>query len=432
MPQLLRVLMVEDDPNDAELLSRKLRSGGFLLQTERVDQLSSVRRALCTEQWDVVLCDHSMPGFRSADVLELMKAETPTVPLILVSGAIGEQEVVDALHLGAASYVDKNSLARLVPTLERVLQDTKLRREHAAARERLEMLASAVNSANDLILVLQAQGAAPPRVLYANQSVERLMGYSFAEVQLGGLDVFRGPETDVATAKYLAEKMARGEAATAELLLYKKGDGAVWVETEIHPITSGSNQFVAVSRDITERKKAEEQLAFLATHDSLTSLANRVLLHEQLDKELAKARRSGLGVAVMVIDLDGFKAVNDSFGHAAGDDLLREVAKRLTRTTRESDTVARVGGDEFIVVLGGTENFEQIATTAKRILVKVREPVEFCGQRTEPAVSIGISVFPMDGEDANSLIKSADSAMYYVKERGKNAYHFHNVRPSLR
>jgi len=146
--------------------------------------------------------------------------------------------------------------------------------------------------------------------------------------------------------------------------------------------------------------------------------------------ELAKARRSGLGVAVMVIDLDGFKAVNDSYGHAAGDDLLREVARRLKHTTRESDTVARVGGDEFVVVLGGTENLEQIATTAKRILMTVGEPVEFCGQSTKPAVSIGISVYPMDGEDAASLIKSADSAMYYVKERGKNAYHFHNMRPS--
>ena len=430
MSQLLRVLMVEDDPNDAELLSRKLRSGGFVLQTERVDQLANVRKALCAEPWDVVLCDHSMPGFRSADVLALMKVVTPTIPLILVSGAIGEQEVVDALHLGAASYVDKNSLARLVPTLERVLEDTKLRREHASAQERLEMLASAVNSANDLILVLQALPGAPPRVLYTNQSVERLTGYSFAEVQLGGLDLFRGPLTDIVAANRLAEKMADGEGATAELPLYKKNGGAVWVETEIHPITSGSNQFVAVSRDITERKKAEEQLAFLATHDSLTALANRVLLREQLDMELAKARRSGLGVAVMVIDLDGFKAVNDSYGHAAGDDLLREVARRLKHTTRESDTVARVGGDEFVVVLGGTENLEQIATTAKRILMTVGEPVEFCGQSTKPAVSIGISVYPMDGEDAASLIKSADSAMYYVKERGKNAYHFHNMRPS--
>jgi diguanylate cyclase (GGDEF)-like protein/PAS domain S-box-containing protein len=428
MSQILRVLMVEDDPNDAELLTRKLRAGGFLLETERVDQIGEVRRALCTERWDVVLCDHSMPGFRSADVLALMKAETPAVPLILVSGAIGEHEVVDALHLGAASYVDKNSLARLVPTLERVLQETQLRREHAAAQERLEMLASAVNSANDLILVLQAQEAAPPRVLYANQSVERLMGYSCGEVQAAGLDLFHGPETDAGAANRLAETIGRGEATTSELLLYKKDGGTVWVETEIHPITTGSNQFVAVSRDITERKKAEAQLAFLATHDPLTSLANRVLLHEQLEKELAKARRSGLGVGVMVVDLDGFKAVNDSFGHAAGDDLLREIADRLRHTTRESDIVARVGGDEFVVVLGGTENLEQIATTAQRILTTVRQPVEFGGQYTRPAVSIGIGVYPMDGEDAHSLIKSADTAMYHVKERGKNAYHFHTMR----
>src|ERR1700722_18424921 len=165
MSRPLRVLLIEDEPNDAELLVRKLRSGGFAPSPERADRLDDVRQALCREEWDVILCDHSMPGFRSADVLKLLKERAQATPLIVVSGAIGEQEVVDALHLGAASYVDKNSLSRLVPMIERALEDAELRRSHQRTQRELELVRAAVDSANDLILILETLEGESPKIL---------------------------------------------------------------------------------------------------------------------------------------------------------------------------------------------------------------------------------------------------------------------------
>src|SRR5579859_7063975 len=168
MTESLRVLMVEDDPNDAELLLRKLERGGFDVSSQRVWEFEDVREALERNGWDVVLSDHSMPGFKSADVLTLMNELRCEAPLIVVSGAIGEHEVVDLLHRGAASYVDKANLSRLAPMIARVLHQVRLQREHTATQMQLELVRAAVDSANDLICVLESDVSYGPRVLYAN------------------------------------------------------------------------------------------------------------------------------------------------------------------------------------------------------------------------------------------------------------------------
>ena len=420
--------MIEDDPNDAELLIRKLRTGGFLLSTHRTDQLPEVKRALIEDTWDLVLSDHSMPGFRSSDVLELLTEHAVDTPLVIVSGAIGEQEVVEALHHGAAGYVDKASLSRLVPMIERVLEGAELRRRHARAVQDLELVRAAIDSANDLIAILEVREREAPAIVFVNGACERITGYSGDELIARGPDILRGPDTDRAAIGRVMRAMARGNAATTEWLLYCKNDTATWMETEVHPIEAGSNRFISVSRDITERKKSEAEFAFLATHDPLTSLANRKLLDERLHRDLARARRTGSHVAVMLVDLDGFKEVNDSFGHASGDELLRELGRRLTCCTRETDTVARLGGDEFVVVLADAAGLEPIARAAERILDCVSKPVVIGGNISKLSISIGIAVHPNDGETPAALIKSADQAMYHVKMNGKHGFHFAGIR----
>jgi diguanylate cyclase (GGDEF)-like protein/PAS domain S-box-containing protein len=428
MSRPLRVLLIEDEPNDAELLVRKLRSGGFVPSAERVDRLEDVREALEREEWDVVLCDHSMPGFRSADVLVMLRERVQTTPLIVVSGAIGEQEVVDALHLGAASYVDKNSLSRLVPMIERALQDAELRRAHQRTQRELELVRAAVDSANDLILILETLEDEPASILYVNGAAERITGYTAAELMERGLGTLYGPDTDSSALGQGQISLTRGGAATVECKMYRKDGSAMWVETVIEPIASGSSQFISVSRDITDRKNAEEKVAFLATHDPLTGLANRTLLDERIDGYLARARRTGTHVGVLVIDLDGFKAVNDSHGHEIGDRLLREIAHRLTCSVREVDTVARLGGDEFVVVLGDAIALEPIVRAAERILESASAPITLDDKRCHVSISIGVAVYPNDGETGSTLIKSADKAMYHVKGHGKNGFHFASVR----
>jgi diguanylate cyclase (GGDEF)-like protein len=173
-------------------------------------------------------------------------------------------------------------------------------------------------------------------------------------------------------------------------------------------------------RDVTERVKAEETIRHLAYHDVLTGLPNRVAFEERLRVDLAQARRNRQKVAVMFLDIDRFKAVNDTVGHAGGDQLLQQVAGEFVEAIREGDTVARVGGDEFTFILPGIEHTEDAGVVAERILRSVRQPRMVAGQDFHVTTSIGISVFPKDGSDADALMRNADTAMYRAKERGRD------------
>jgi diguanylate cyclase (GGDEF)-like protein/PAS domain S-box-containing protein len=179
---------------------------------------------------------------------------------------------------------------------------------------------------------------------------------------------------------------------------------------------------VLVARDIRARKRAESQIAYQACHDALTGLPNRMLFYDRLTQVLVRAKRHGDRLAVLFLDLDKFKVVNDSLGHAAGDRLLVEIAGRLQRTLRQSDTVARVGGDEFTFLLPGIERGEDASRVAQKILDAVSRPLEIDGHQLYVTTSIGISLYPADGEEAEALLGSADIAMYRAKDLGRNGF----------
>ena len=198
-----------------------------------------------------------------------------------------------------------------------------------------------------------------------------------------------------------------------------------WITTSYRPQFDGKGNVTGVIGrvlDLSERKRAEQQMEYQAYHDSLTGLANRRLFQEHLTLALALAQRKRRPVAVLVLDLDHFKVVNDSLGHTLGDTLLKEVANRLRLSVREGDVVARVGGDEFTIVLQELEKKEDAAAMAQRVLRIIAEPMEVEGQRLYITTSIGITVFPDDGEDAETLLKNADNAMYRAKAVGRNTY----------
>ncbi|BCG00808.1 hypothetical protein PPGU19_053760 [Paraburkholderia sp. PGU19] len=182
----------------------------------------------------------------------------------------------------------------------------------------------------------------------------------------------------------------------------------------------GYTHYVAILSDITQRHQHEQRLRNLATHDVLTGLPNRVLLNERLKHAISRAKRHGMHIAVMFIDLDGFKQVNDTRGHAVGDDVLKAVAERLVHSIRESDTVARLGGDEFVVVLEEVSGMRQIEPVARSVLNAVGRPIALCSDVVSVTPSIGISLYPDDAANAEQLLLRADRAMYVAKNMGKN------------
>jgi diguanylate cyclase (GGDEF)-like protein/PAS domain S-box-containing protein len=184
------------------------------------------------------------------------------------------------------------------------------------------------------------------------------------------------------------------------------------------------SHYVAVFSDITERKASEARIAFLAQHDALTGLPNRALLHDRLEQALANAVRRQKRIALLFLDLDRFKTINDSLGHMMGDQLLQGVALRLSACVRETDTVSRQGGDEFLIVLTDVEVPADAARVAEKILDRLREPFQINTQQLGTSFSIGIALYPEDGQDVESLMKNADTAMYHAKESGRNTYRF--------
>jgi len=188
--------------------------------------------------------------------------------------------------------------------------------------------------------------------------------------------------------------------------------------------------YEAAQGELTERKRAEGTIRRLAYHDALTGLPNRALFNDRLGVALAQARRRQQGLAVMLLDLDHFKNVNDELGHTAGDQLLQAVGERLKSLIRESDMVCRMGGDEFLLLLPGMAKVEYAGAAAARILELIRKPFVLEEQRLRITTSLGIAIYPDDGEDADTLIKNADAAMYRAKEEGRDNYQRYSSRDS--
>ena len=186
-----------------------------------------------------------------------------------------------------------------------------------------------------------------------------------------------------------------------------------------------------IIRDITERKIAEQRLEHMALYDTLTELPNRTLFFDRMDQLLALARRNRYILAILFMDLDRFKFINDTMGHDAGDLLLKEVAKRLTTSTRKSDTVARMGGDEFISICAKIAAPGDAGIIARKIIATLSGPFDLQGRECAISVSIGISIYPRDGDDGETLLKNADTAMYRVKERGKGGFEFYSDMATL-
>jgi diguanylate cyclase (GGDEF)-like protein/PAS domain S-box-containing protein len=299
----------------------------------------------------------------------------------------------------------------------------------------LRLTSAAVARLNDMVLIAQVGQDDDQHIIFVNEAFERRTGYRRDEVIGRDLRLLRGPDTDPAVVDTIERAMARSETVRAELLNYTKTGAAYWVETELVPFADegGVNtHWVAVERDITERKKSQDDIHRLAFFDVLTGLPNRRLLMDRIDKLLASSERGATYSAVMFIDLDRFKTINDARGHAIGDALLCNAAARLSKLMRKADTVARIGGDEFVVLLGhlshelpGATHAAQ--TVAEKIRNAIGQDLDIEGQTYNSTASIGVTMLPRPGspnQTAQDLLREADTAMYRAKSNGRNGIAF--------
>jgi diguanylate cyclase (GGDEF)-like protein/PAS domain S-box-containing protein len=266
-------------------------------------------------------------------------------------------------------------------------------------------------------------------VVYSSPQIESILGYTPEEWSRDPEAWYRWihPEDRASVIAQNRVSEQSGESHSMQYRMLRKDGRIIWVEDSWVVVDlphTGRRAFQGVVFDITERKMAEQEIAFLAHHDKLTGLPNRASFEEMLEMAISRARRHDLGVGVLFLDLDNFKLVNDSLGHHAGDELLKQLADRMRRCTRETDHVARQGGDEFLMLLADLERHSSSETdTSRRIPVSVaerihatlREPFELAGTMFYASGSVGISLFPQDGIDADTLLKKADSAMYQAK-----------------
>ncbi len=546
----LHALFIEDNENDFLLVKDYLEINGLSVIGERVDTEESLRKAL-TKPWDIVFSDFSMPKLNGLRALKIVRDIDRDVPFIYVSGTIGENAAVNAIKSGAQDYVMKSDLARLIPTIERELEETKKKQARLESEDLLRKMSSAIGQTADGVIITDKQG----KIEYVNPAFEKLSGYSLKEVRGHSPAFLNSGHHDSEFFSNLWATVLNGENFTG-IVVNKKKDGTIFYEDKvISPLTNSEGEithFVAtgrditaridaqreterlksvlkytpdfvvitdengailylndfgrdwvcdvnnaeidqgqktlwtllsdastqsiqskiyavvrekgrwsgeillerydkstafpasveaawhedkvypmpyislIARDITERKKFESELQYQATHDSLTGLPNRFLFVKKLEEALCQSSRNGRYFAVLFLDIDDFKRVNDSLGHSAGDHLLRQFSNRLKECVRPTDTLARLGGDEFTLLLSEIEGSREAVFILNRIFKAFEHSLILEKQELFVSLSVGVAIYPEDGDNELDLLRHADLAMYQAKERGSNQYQFYS------
>jgi diguanylate cyclase (GGDEF)-like protein/PAS domain S-box-containing protein len=292
-------------------------------------------------------------------------------------------------------------------------------------------LSSALAQSADSVMITNAKGV----IEYVNPAFEAMTGYGFSDVRGHKPSILKSGRQGQEFYRRLWQQVLAGD-TFSEVFVNKRRDGTLFYEEQtITPIRDKEGtvtHFVATGRDISERIETEERLRRMAHHDSLTGLPNRTLFLDRLKQGMARARWHERSVAVLFMDLDNFKTINDTLGHEAGDRLLCELAERLIRRLRERDTVARFGGDEFAILLDDLAHGADVGALAQKMLEALDEPFTIEGATLHVTASIGISLFPGDGEDSSTLLKNADIAMYRAKDTARNSYQFYSAEMTAR
>jgi len=547
----LNVLIIEDNPSDFRLIEREITKMALDHHSERVDTPESLDKALNRENWSLVLSDYNVPGMCFEDTLPILRARYPNMPILLVSGSVGEEKAVELLKLGVWDFILKDNLTRLIPAIERSLREMGERHARMTAeaelrqseeRLRLALAASKTgvwewniqnnetfwsaecfkiaeiphtktrlrdfiklvhphdvfrvkhdiarclasrtllssefrivtpsgetrwisnlghphyddrNRATRMVGMIQditdrRESEAQLRraaavftntqegvsvtdihgiILTVNPAFRAITGYDDKDLLGADIALLQSGRHDASFYQRISQTIAEDGFWQGEIWNRRKNGEIFPAWLTISPVCDEQGQafnYVSTFTDISRIKQSERQLEHLAHHDPLTNLPNRLLLRSRLDHAIDRMERNGGQGALLFLDLDRFKNVNDSLGHPVGDTLLQMVAERLLARLRDTDTLARLGGDEFAVLIEDLPNPQEAASVAQSLIEEMKRPFTLPdGYRLYIGTSVGISIFPDDGRASDPIIRNADAALYQAKGGGRGTFRYY-------
>jgi diguanylate cyclase (GGDEF)-like protein/PAS domain S-box-containing protein len=439
-----RLLLVDDEPRLLSSLYELLQGRGYQLVTASTG--AEALAHLSKLHFDLVLLDLRLPDIGGHEIMDFINEKGIGADIIVMSGEVGIDAAIGALKRGAYDYLRKPySREELLKTVGNALKARRLEEANNRIATQLEnsekMYRYLVDSSPDIIYTLNHEG----RFTFVNDRAYQLLGYRREEL-IGQHYSVLVHEEDLERARYSFNERRVDERASRNVeLRLKCHAGSNQERTFNNTLMTISLNAIGmhvpdqevkkleffgtygVARDITDRKRAEEVISYQAYHDILTDLPNRILFKDRLGLAVIQAKRKQTELAVMFIDLDRFKLVNDTLGHVKGDELLQQVAVRLKECLRKGDTLARQGGDEFTIVLPELRDRDDARNVADKFLECLQLPFDLDGHQVHISASIGIAIYPGHGESIDELLRHADIAMYQVKGQGKNGHAFYDA-----
>ena len=422
------VLLVEDNPGDARLLREMFKEQGSRdTELAHVDSMQAAETYLAERAVDIILLDLGLPDAQGLEAVRRTHAAAPHTPLVVLTGLDDESLAIRTLQEGAQDYLVKGQIeTRGLPrTLRYAIERKVLEEALFGEKERAEVT---LNSIGDAVACTDNEG----RITFLNLVGEKMTGWTMQEAEgrpmAEVIQILEDTRHEaVSNRLQIGLTLEKGARQPSNSILVRRDGFEIPVEDSVAPIHDREGKttgVVIVLRDVSAARAMALQITHLAEHDFLTGLPNRLLLSDRVGQALALAGRHTHKVAVLFLDLDGFKHINDSLGHSIGDKLLQSTAKRLVGCVSDLDTVSRQGGDEFVVLLFDVEKWEDAAVTANRILSALADVHMIDQYQLHITASIGIGISPDDGHDAETLIKNADTAMYQAKANGRHSYQF--------
>jgi diguanylate cyclase (GGDEF)-like protein/PAS domain S-box-containing protein len=430
------LLLVEDNPEDVRLLREMFHEqSSHNTELTQVGTMGEAEKHLAESVVDIILLDLGLPDAQGLEAIRRARSVAPGVPLVVLTALDDESLASRALQEGVQDYLIKGQVdARgLLRALRYAVERKNMQEALFNEKERAQVT---LNSIGDAVICTDVLG----NITFLNPVAERMTGWSQREAAGRPMaEVFRILGATSRETSPNPMEMALGHNGIlhvpANCILTQRDGFEVPIDATVAPIHDREGRatgVVIVFRDMGSTRTMALQMAHSAHHDFLTGLPNRKLLSDRVRQAIAAAPRHMKKVAVLFLDLDGFKHINDSLGHPIGDRLLQSIAKRLVDSVRGSDTVSRQGGDEFVVLLSEVEGLDSVATTVRRLLQVGAEPHSIDQHDLHVTTCIGVSIYPDDGLDPETLIKNADTAMYQAKENGRQSYQFFKPAMNVR